>query len=95
MGVDGQVDRDLDRLGRRGAGQLADGLGDHLAVEVVADRGDVAGLLGAEDVPGTPDLEVAHGELEPGAEVVELLDRLEALVGDLGGNRVGGWSRYA
>ena len=58
------------------------------AIEVVPDVGDVPALLGAEDVARAPDLEVAHRELEPGPEVVELLDRVQPLLGDLGRNRV-------
>ena len=44
----------------------------------------MAGLLGAEHVAGPADLEVAHGDLEPRAEIGELADRLEPLVGLLG-----------
>ena len=81
-GGDRHVDGDLGRgLGRRLAGQLGDGLGDHLAVEVEADGGDVAALLAAEEVAGAPDLEVTHGDLEAGAEVGELAERLEPFVG--------------
>jgi hypothetical protein len=36
-------------------------------------------LLGAEDVAGPAQLQVAHGDLEPGPEVAVLLDRLEPL----------------
>ena len=58
--------------------QLPDRLGDDLAVEVEADGGDVAGLLGAEQVAGAADLEVAHGDLETRAQVGGLADRLAA-----------------
>ena len=60
------------------------------AVHVEADRGDVTGLLGAEQVPGAADLEVAHGDLEPRPEVGELADRLESLVRLLGERAVAG-----
>ena len=63
---------------------LGDRLGHHLAVQVVADRGDVTGLCLAEQVAGTADLEVAHGDLEARAELGRLADRLEPLVGLLG-----------
>src|SRR5207248_3977862 len=72
------------RRGRRLALQLPNRLGDELAVEVEPDGGDVAGLLGAEHVAGPADLEVAHGDLEPGPEIGELADRLEPLVGLFG-----------
>src|SRR5439155_26435863 len=77
-GGDRHVDGDLGgRFGRPLAGQLGDRLGHHLAVEVEADGGDVAGLLATEEVAGAPDLEVAHGDLEPAAEVGELAEGLE------------------
>ena len=66
------------------AGELADRFGDHLDVEVEADRGDVTRLLGAEQVARAADLEVAHRDLEAGTEVGELADRLQALVRLLG-----------
>ena len=51
-----------------------------LAVQLVADRRDVAALLGAEDVAGAADLQVAHGDLEAGPQLGELLDRLQPLL---------------
>ena len=39
-----------------------------LAVHLVADGGNVAALLGTEDVARAADLQVAHGDLEAGAE---------------------------
>ena len=62
------------------AGELADGFGDHLDVEVEADRGDVARLLGAEQAARAADLEVAHRDLEAGTEIGELADRLQPFV---------------
>ena len=49
---------------RRWPGQLGDRLVQHLDVELEAERGDVAGLLGAEQVAGAADLEVAHRDRE-------------------------------
>ena len=63
---------------RRQAFELADGLFQQLAVQLVADRGDVAALLRAQDVAGAADFQVAHGDGEAGAHVAELLDRLQA-----------------
>ena len=78
------------------AGELADRFGHHLDVEVEADRGDVTRLLGAEQVAGAADLEVAHRDLEPRTEIGELADRLQPLV-RLFGERDGraGYRRYA
>src|SRR6478735_2259950 len=78
------VELDLARLLHRLALHLPDGLGDHLAVEVVADRGDVPALRLAEQVAGAADLQVAHRDLEPRTEVGGLADRLQPLVGLLG-----------
>ncbi len=66
-----------------------DRLGDELAVQVEADRGDVPALRAAEQVARTADLEVAHRELEARAEVGELADRLEPLVRLLAQHPVG------
>ena len=55
--------------GARLAGELGDGLVEHLDVELEAERGDVARLLGAEEVARAADLEVAHRDLEAGAEL--------------------------
>ena len=68
---------------------LGDGLGDELDVEVVADRGDVPRLVRAQEVAGASDLEVAHGDLEPRAQLGVLADRAEALVGLLREHPVG------
>ncbi len=71
-GADGQA-----RLPRK----LGDGLVQHLHVELEAERCDVAGLLGAEQVARAPDLEVAHRDLEPGAELGVVGERREPRAG--------------
>ncbi len=53
-----------------------------LAIHLVADRGDVARLLGAEDVARAANFQVAHRDLEAGAEMAVFLDRLQSLGGD-------------
>jgi hypothetical protein len=63
---------------------LLDGLGEHPAVEVEPDRRHMPGLLGTEDVARAPDLEVGERDLEPGAELGRVEDRLEALAGFVG-----------
>ena len=88
-GVGRDVELDLGRRADRLALHLGHRLGDHLAVEVVADGGDVAGLGLAEQVAGAADLEVAHGDLEAAAELGGLADRLQPLVGLLGQHHVG------
>ena len=90
VGVERQVELDLGRLAHLLALQLGHDLADHLAVQVVADRGDVARLAGAEQVAGAPDLEVAHGDLEPRAQLGGLADGLEPLVGLFGQRAVAG-----
>ena len=54
-----------------------DGLVQHLDVELEAERGDVPRLLGAEQVAGAADLEVAHRDLEPGPELGVVGERRE------------------
>ena len=49
--------------------ELGDRLGEHLDVELEPERGNVARLLGAEQVAGAADLEVPHRDLEAGAEL--------------------------
>ena len=88
VGLHRQVDRDLERQLGHLALELADRLGDELAVQVEADGRDVARLLAAEQVARAADLEVAHRDLEARPEVGELADRPEPLVRLLG-ERVG------
>src|SRR3954454_8815388 len=57
----------------------AHGLVEHRHVELEAERRDVAGLLVAEQVAGAADLEVAHRDLEPGAELGVVAQRAQAL----------------
>ncbi len=90
MGGVGQVDGQLDRLRPWLALELGDGLRDHLDVEVVADGGDVAGLVAAEQVPRPADLQVPQRDLEPGAELGVVADGAQALVGLLGEDPVDG-----
>ena len=61
---------------------LVHGVGQHLAVHLVADHLDVARLLGAEDVARAADLQVAQGDPEARAQVRVFLDGLEPLGGD-------------
>src|SRR5262249_13068146 len=51
------------------ARQLRDDLVEHLDVQLESERGDVARLLGAEQVARPADLQVAHRDREPGAEL--------------------------
>ncbi len=90
MGVGGDVDLDLDGGPQGLALHLGHGLGHELHIEVVAHRGDVAGLVLAQQVARPPDLEVAHGDLEPGPELGLLADGPQPLIGGLGQHLVGG-----
>ncbi len=69
---------------------LGDGFGDHLAVQVVADGGDVSRLRFAEEVAGAADLEVAHRDLETRAQFGRFADRAQAFVCLLGEHHVAG-----
>jgi hypothetical protein len=61
------------------SGQQAHGLVDHPDVELEADGRHVAGLLVAEEVACAADLEVAHRDLEAGAELGVVGQRGQAL----------------
>jgi hypothetical protein len=52
---------------------------EHAHVQLEAERGDVAGLLVAEQVAGAADLEVAHRDLEARAELGVVAQRAQAL----------------
>ena len=86
--VGGQVGVDVEvephrRLGRRPRlalrAQLLDRLVEQGDVELEADRGDVAGLLVAEQVARPAQLEVAHRDREAGAELGVVGERRQAL----------------
>ena len=72
---------------------LSDGdrLLQHRLVELEADLADVAGLLLAQEVAGAADVEVVAGEREAGAQRVERLQHLEALLGAFG-EALGRWA---
>src|SRR6266542_5565793 len=84
VGVDRDLQLQLLGLLDRAAAHLGHCLGQHLHVEVVADQGDVAGLVGAEQVVRAADLQVLHRDGHAGAQVLVGGDRREALVGGLG-----------
>ena len=50
-----------------------------LAIHLVADRRDMAGLLGAENVARAAKFQIAHGDLKARAKMAVFLDRLQAL----------------
>src|SRR5690606_28420974 len=52
-----------------------------LAIKIKPDGSDVAALLRAEDVPGTADFEVAHGDFESAAEAGILFNGADSLAG--------------
>ena len=60
---------------------LDDRLLEHRLVELEADFLDVPRLLVAEQIAGAADVEVVAGELEAGAEAVEIGQHLQPLVG--------------
>src|SRR3954469_6102085 len=59
-------------------GELGHGLAEKLHVELEAERRDVTVLLGAEQVAGTTDLEVAHRDREARAELRVVGERRQA-----------------
>ena len=77
--------------GRAAAGffalQRIDGAAEHFAVKVEPHRDDVSALLRAEQVAGSTDFEIAHGDFETRAEFGILLDRRDALAGGSDGHQ--------
>src|SRR5579884_2225293 len=61
--------------------ELAHGILQQLAVQLVADGRDVSALLGAADIAGAADFEVPHGNLETSPQLGELFNRLEPASG--------------
>ena len=68
--VDRQLDLHFGGLLLGLAAVVGDGLAHQPDVEVEADALDVAGLFAAEQVAGAADLQVLHGQLHAGAELV-------------------------
>ena len=76
---------------RHAAGlQLEDRVLEHRLVKLEPDFLDVARLLVAEQIAGAADVEVVAGELEAGAEAVEVGEHLQPLLRRLGDRAVGG-----
>ena len=75
--VDARVDPDRARGEPALALEVGDRLVEHLDVQLEPERCDVAGLLGAEQVAGAADLEIAHRDREPGAELGVVGERRE------------------
>ena len=53
----------------------------HRLVQLEADLADVAGLLLAQQVAGAADVEIVGGQREAGAQRIERLQHLQALLG--------------
>ena len=81
VGPPGQLDRAVEERLLGLVGQRPGRRFQERAIELVADALDVAGLLGAQDVAGAADFQVAQGDLEAGPQLGELLDRLQPLDG--------------
>ena len=79
LGAD--ADHRLDGGDRRLTPQFSHGLPEKLRVKIVAHGGDVAVLLGAQQVARAADLEVAHGELEARAQLGQLLEHPQPPLG--------------
>ena len=89
MSVDGKVDLHVRLRLRLAAARFVDRFGEQPHVQVEADRCDVPGLLGAEQVACAADLEVAKRDLQAAPQIGELTDRVQARVRLLGERAVG------
>ena len=90
VGGDAQADLGLHADPALFALQLVDGLFHHLGVELEAHRGDLAGLLPAQEVAGAADLQVVERQLEAAPQLVQLLQRPQPLLRVLGHGAAGG-----
>ena len=63
--------------------QLAHGLLQQAHVHIEADGVDMAVLLAAQQIARAAQFQIERGDLEPGAQIAELLQRRQALAGDL------------
>ena len=70
--------------------EFVDGFVEDFMVHVVADVADEAALFGTEDIAGSPDVEVAHGDVEAAADAAEFFDGFEAFLSVVGEAAVGG-----
>ena len=57
--------------------QLCHGLVENLLIGLVAEVGDEAALLGTQQIAGTTDVEVLHGDVDAAAQVGEILQSLQ------------------
>jgi len=89
VGVHRDLQLQLLGLLQRAAAQLGHGLGQQLHVHVVADQGDVPGLVGPEQVAGAADLQVLHGDGHARAQVLVGGHGGQPLVGGLGDGPLG------
>ena len=80
-GVLGELDFRVEGRQDLGPLHLLHGLAQHAVVGLEAHRRDVPALLQPQDVAGPADLQVAHGDLEAAAQVGELLQGIQALLG--------------
>jgi hypothetical protein len=95
VGVDRHIDADVTRLldsvdhlaVSRGTVGL-DSLPDQPHIQIEADSGDVTGLLGAQHVAGSPNLQVLQCNRHTGTQFVVLGDRGQPVVGGLGERRL-------
>ena len=65
-------------------------LGQQLGIQVEAHGGDVSTLGRAEQIARAANLQVLHGDAQPGAELGRLEDRLEPFLSDLAEAHVSG-----
>ena len=79
-GIHGQIYRRLEVRLFSSALCLTDSLIEHFAVQIVADRLHMAGLLRSQKISGAADLQIPHGDLHTASELRELTDRVKPLL---------------
>src|SRR5262245_11512422 len=63
------------------AAQLTNSLLEQMGVELEPDRRDVSGLLLSQEVTRAPNLEIVRRQAESAAQIVQLLEHPQALLG--------------
>ena len=69
IGLDRELDIDVQGEFQRRLGHLSDGLVEQLAIEFIAYRRDMSALLGSQKVAGPSDFQVSHGDTKACAQL--------------------------
>ena len=83
IGGDGQVCRTLRLLGPPFAPLLQNGIFQQFQIHIITHAHHVTGLFCTQQIAGTTDLQVTHGDLKAGAKLGKVADGSQTLLSDL------------